>query len=71
MIHWETALHATCHTALVADVSGNRLYVRRSAPRSRRFSAFINGERVGGGYDSLQSAQTAVEKIAAERGISA
>lgn len=69
MVRWETAMHATCKNAMVADVEGHRLYVRRSAPRSQRFSAFINGERVGGGYRSLADGMQQVEEIARERGI--
>jgi hypothetical protein len=66
-LQWEAATYQSPKSAQVADINGHRLYVKRTAPRSRLFVGYIDGRSVGS-WDTLEMAMSQTAKIFRETG---
>lgn len=59
---WQTAAYARAGSALICDVKGGRLYVRRTHPGSRWFDVLWNARHVGIG-ENVEEAKDLAEQL--------
>ena len=59
---WETAAYSRSNSALICDVKGGRLYVRRAYHGSRWFDVLWNARHVGVG-ENVEEAKTLAEQL--------